>query len=1632
MKKLTLFIALFFSLLNYLQAQELYYLEENFETSETRSRWYNDPVIPNKEWEYTYGGQWELGSLPYNPEIPKQGNYNAGIFYESLYLDTVKLVSPQLELGSAKKPTLRFWHCQYAKSVKGPDNLRLFFRVGPNSEWNLIHSWESDISDWKDEIFDIEDIDEKYLTDSFQLAFEGIIGNGYGVYIDSVTVKEDTIVNKFVKNTTYNSVEYEAIPGGATDIPLQEVIIRILGNTGDALLKTFTVVPSGGGINHLVPDSFKLYYTNNDVFAPFKADTSTLVAKASLSSGKVTFSNINQYMGLGDNHYWIAASFDNSFQGQTSVKFSIPADGIQVNDTLFPANSKTFTRTHIIKESAFYDNFDTGPTSWTLENNFEIGWPEGTQVSSQKNPSTPFNGQNILATDLDGAYLPNIEAGMEYYAYTPELDLTYYTGVELYMHTYFSINGPDDAVIEYSLDGGSNWINIWNSSPSSNNAYWSEFFDDSFSDAAKRQPQFQLRFGITGSESTPWPGISVDNFAIIGEKLNTDVGVTQILHPYNDCIGCGNDTIRAWFRNYADGPAPDTIPVYFGLDGPGSTLVYDTIFGGIAKDDSVLFTFSMQANFPQGDYYDNFIVGVDLSGDQDPLNDTLTKSLIIQKNITPDHFEDFEYKGGIWLPGEGSTWDNLDMTGTITTDPQSPNIWVLSPTGNYFNEDTTFVKSGCYNLSNDIRNVVEFKYWSETEEGKDGARFEYSIDDGNSWSMLEDPVHDTLWNWTIDTVEALSSSGWSGLHEWTTVRALIPETVDSESKVRFRILFMSDASTSFPQGFAFNDLSVYKAPKDVGVSTIDIPKDTCQFDYPGEINLWVKNYGYNTIPEDDTMILGYDFESDPAVIDTFLVASDILPGDSALFTVPTTYSVTTPSTYQLKAYTLSDDIPFFYGTNNDTTIKFFETWPNPITGLVDTISSRQPDTVVIRPNIEPEYTYLWGDNSTGNTYDVEDPGMYYLTITETNHGCQTEDSIYIELLFNDVGIDSIIWPQSSCELSAAENIQVQIHNFGTDSLIIDDKIYLYYELNGGPTVKDSLTLDASLYSGSSRWYTFENTTEDFSTPDDYSIKAYTDYGGDTIPENDTVYSMITVYGYPELDIGNDTVIEALDYYLDVDPGFETYLWNDGLTDPSRLIDSSGLYWLYITDENGCPATDSIDIWFKIRDVQPLTMTSPVSSCNRLSTDPVTVQIENFGTDTITTSDLITLGYSINENTPVTENISIELLPGEQYIYVFDDPVDLTEFGNYEFSITAITAKDLRTNNDTIYAEVITNSNPEIDLGIDPQQVYYETQLVLDAGEGENWDYLWHDGSTNRTYTVTNRGEVAVLVTDTETGCYGGDTVFVNLDILDYMVTAIDLDATSCSGPYRDVEVSILNNGNLVRQGANITLDYYMNNTFVFTENFEYNQLWQAGATRTHITDNTINLNTTGEVNFKVEITTTGDLRPENDSYTKALNVLQSPEVDFGGEELHVDFPYTLDAGEGHAEYHWSNGSTESTLTATEPGTYTVTVTGTNGCETIESVYLTVQTGIGNLTEDLLDLNIYPNPANEFVRLELQFNEPDIYVLEIFNTQNTIYFTREITELEYAETIPIGDLPKGLYFIRIRNKEKYFLDKLIVY
>jgi hypothetical protein len=1623
------------------QTDTLRYLDSDFETTADRQSWTSLPPDENIKWDFQNGGH------NLNPPGAYEGNYNALFYWADLNPNIRTLVSSPIDLSTSSMPQLTFRHAQY-QSVWGIDELRLMFRVGATGQWDTIETYPDEFDYWDLETFNIHEIDTKYLVNNFYIGFMGISRGGHGVCVDEVIIEEKDAIIKYVYSTDAKNVNHDLVPSGLTDIPVFRVDIVIVGNTGQAILNSLSIKSLCPDNSIFETNGFELIATHDSIFKTKRKGVSTKIGtSAGISGGEITFSSLNQTLNIGLNSIWLLADIKSDADHNSITKFMLEEDGIDVNGSNYPDSDITPSGQNTVEESIFSDNFETDK-GWDMDYDFEIDVPQGLYAHISSDPPYAYSGNKIMGTDLteDGKYQLNIDSTNAYFAVSPVLNCKYYANVKLNFRKWVAFEGNDLGTIDVRFDNKDSWQTIWNSKIDAltPDYGWEELtiYSD-IDEIANRQDTVQFRFSIKESNfSYAYAGWNIDNFAVTGNHLMNDIGIVRVIEPNDDCINTGFDSVKVVIRNYAEGPTNDTIPLFFSLTGITGPRVYDTIFTPLAQDDSIVFTFSKPANFAAPGDYNKFIVVADARGDEDPTNDSITHPVFIQESLNIPSFTDFETSGGYWRKDPGnSTWLCKQPDGSIPVIPGSPTSWILAPYGNYIYNDSSYIISSCYDLTEEGRQIFQMKYWLTSEYGKDGANIQYSYDDGETWHLLDTNSYGWEWGWYSEQVEAVNDIGWSGTSSgWETVRQLLPSALSSEPKVKFRIYWASDSETNY-RGIAIDDVEIFAAPPDIGILSVDSLEDDCQYANPDKVTVSIKNFGLNKLAANEDIIVGMDFESEQPVIDTFKLAEDFNPGDIIHYTFNQSIDIITPKFYTVKAYTLIEDDPWFYELNNDTATLMFEVYQNPLTNWVDTITTKEPDTVIVRPNVPavPTYDYLWEDMSTADNLQITDPGIYYVTITDVGgNGCVTVDSILIELLFNDMGIDSLLSPVSSCELSASEYLTVQIKNYGTDSIDTGEEVVVAYELNDGPPVTDTFNLDKTLLRGRAMPYTFTLGAVDMSAIETYKFKLYADMGGDTIPGNDTIVTYVEVYGYPTVDIGPDTTLEALYYELDPGSGYSAYLWEDGDTNQVHIADTTGIYNVIVWDEHNCEAYDTAKVRLKILDILPNRLISPFDNCDFISSSEIQLEIRNNGNDTLATGKKLYVRYKLDNDPYVIDSFSLasDFMPGSTINHTFDGTEDLSSTGDYKFILVATTNKDLRASNDTLYDTISVYPEPVVDFGLEPDPYTIEAkELILDAGYSAYYGYEWQDGHDEQTYTVTTSGIYRVTVTDTRTGCYGNDYITIYLITPDIRITNIDLTENICSGIYNDVEIEISNLGNkALGIDDDIYVSYYLDEELIGYELVPRDEIFNPG-TLDYQLSSAIDLSETGDKVFIIYSILDQDLIPENDTMTLNLSIIQSPVVDFGDDNgyLQVTLPHDLNAGGGHKSYLWQDSSTDPVYTVTNPGIYTVTVTGNNDCRTIKTVRVNIGTYIKNFTGKDLQVNIYPNPANDIINLELDMNGFDELKLEIINSRGQVLYNSKLySDRFYKEIINISGYSKGIYYIKISNSELIHISKVIIF
>ncbi|WP_298326140.1 choice-of-anchor D domain-containing protein [uncultured Dokdonia sp.] len=186
-----------------------------------------------------------------------------------------------------------------------------------------------------------------------------------------------------------------------------------------------------------------------------------------------------------------------------------------------------------------YNNFDVSAEGWTVSN------PGGASIWTY--------GANTTEPGTDGNYFytnnyNDFASGSDTYAISPVIDLTGFTDLRLYIDVRYNLNNdPEDGMnIEYSTDGGTNWMVLGTSGLGADNKWyndanvlglgtnvngWSGINDSNFNAAKSQfmtsyldlpisltnnpQARFRVRFSDDG-DTTRDDGANFDNFIIVG------------------------------------------------------------------------------------------------------------------------------------------------------------------------------------------------------------------------------------------------------------------------------------------------------------------------------------------------------------------------------------------------------------------------------------------------------------------------------------------------------------------------------------------------------------------------------------------------------------------------------------------------------------------------------------------------------------------------------------------------------------------------------------------------------------------------------------------------------------------------------------------------------------------------------------------------------------------------------------------------------------------------------------------------------------------------------------------------------------------------------------------------------------
>jgi trimeric autotransporter adhesin len=609
--------------------------------------------------------------------------------------------------------------------------------------------------------------------------------------------------------------------------------------------------------------------------------------------------------------------------------------------------------------------------------------------------------------------------------------------------------------------------------------------------------------------------------------------------------------------------------------------------------------------------------------------------------------------------------------------------------------------------------------------------------------------------------------------------------------------------------------------------------------------------------------------------------------------------------------------------------------------------------------------YLWTGNQNSQQLDISLPGAYSVTVTDAN-GCQGSVSLSVEVIAAPV--PQIIAPLGFCPGTSAE-------------LSAGGGPFATYSWSNGST--DTLI---SVSQGG----TYALTVTDI-------IGCTGTVSAELIP---FAVNAPAISGDLNFCPGQSTILVA-------ENGFSNYLWSNGQTGPSLSVDSNGSYSVSATDSNGCAVSSTVDVAAFM--IEAPAINGALEYCQGSTT---TLQAEagyaSYTWSNGQTGAVLILGQPGTYAVSVVDNNGCE---SSASVAVSETPLPQPAItGAAAFCVGSSTTLDagsgyqayqwsnnqnsqeLDVNQAGTYSVTVTDANgcqgsaslsvaaiaapaPQIVGALD---FCPGTVAELSAGGGAFAAYAWSNGSTAPLIEVTQSGTYSLTVTDAF-GCTGA--VSAEVDTFDISAPAINGELNFCPG-----QATALN----AESGYT---DYFWSNG-------------QLGAS----------LSVSSPGIYSVSATDSNGCAVSN-AVEVAAHAVEIPAIS-GDADFCQGESSVLSGAAGFAAYQWSNGVQGFSITASAAGLYELTVTDANGCETQNSIQVTVfalpQVNIGGSTSYCIGGSTTLNAgavysqylwSNGSTAPSIQVSQPQAYGLTVTDANGCIG-SAEVVVFEDIELNPV--------------------------
>jgi Subtilase family len=530
---------------------------------------------------------------------------------------------------------------------------------------------------------------------------------------------------------------------------------------------------------------------------------------------------INAVIAAGGNYIYtfigsypiVPAGFRYDFKSWVSLA----ADGNHLNDTAY--KTVKYINNDAITSMPVTEGFESVAAAeftipeMAIGDNKRLDFSDGSERGRARtfvNTGFAFNGTRAMTLDQT-PYNDSTSAD----SLTISYNLLNYASKQLRMDFYYKNHGQADA------PGNRVWMR------GSENSVWVQAYDlfinqpplgtwkrgiininDVLGNAVPPQSitsTFQVKIGEEGRTSANSAhavididdGYSFDDLAM-NEVIN-DVGVIKINSP--DISGCSlgsANPVSIKIKNYNNATL-NNLPVSYQVN--GGAVITENI-ASIAPNQTMDYVFTHTADLSAYTDY-NVNVWVKYPTDSYSVNDSILNLNMHNSPVISSYpyLQNFEINDGYFFTGgTNSSWEwGTPAKPIIHKAASGTKAWVTNLTGNYNDNETSYLYSPCFDIHALIHPVLSFSHILITELNYDHSWVEYSTD-GAVWQKLGNAGSGTNW---YDDAPLIAWSG--GNTSWHVASIDLPL---SATNIRFRFVLGSDGGVT-EEGIGIDDIHVF-------------------------------------------------------------------------------------------------------------------------------------------------------------------------------------------------------------------------------------------------------------------------------------------------------------------------------------------------------------------------------------------------------------------------------------------------------------------------------------------------------------------------------------------------------------------------------------------------------------------------------------------------------------------------------------------------------------------------------------------------------------------------------------------------------------------------------------------------------